>query len=88
MAKRTETDCDICHCETTENVFSLAIPVEWETDQGAGGHGHVVTEDFELCPRCSALALAIIMKELEISYEQGQIIVKRLKAKIKKRHQE
>ncbi len=58
--------------------------MRWQTDP-AGGRGDHELERFELCPQCAGLALAIVMKQVEVSYDHGLAIVKSLKGRIKKR---
>lgn len=84
MAKRIEIDCDMCHKQTTDHVVGVDITVGWQTD-AAGGPGCNDYESFELCSDCAAIALAIIMKQVDISYDDGKEIVKRIKNRIKKK---
>jgi hypothetical protein len=78
VVKRVEVDCDLCGKECTSRVTEIFIPTSWQVDQGAGGSGTTIEEKFETCASCAARVLGIVIKNADLSYDQGKAIVKRI----------
>lgn len=66
MAKREETDCDICGEQCTDNTARLVIPTRWVNDSSGHGGDHNL-EKRDLCAKCAGHAITVLLKRLGLA---------------------
>ncbi len=78
--KRTEsfTDCDRCKARDIKTSIFISLVIGKLYDP-AGGPSSEDTEDFDLCHRCAAYALANLIKQLKMSHEDAKTFAVHLK---------